>query len=80
MKRLSADGPRTSYHSLRHNWANACRDAKVSDPLMQALGGWSSNTGTAGRYGSGFSAEVLAEEIAKIQPLPNGVLDTKETE
>jgi integrase len=80
MKRLSADGPRTSYHSLRHNWANACRDAKVSDPIMQALGGWSSNTGTAGRYGSGFSAEVLAEEIAKIQPLPNGVLDTKETE
>ena len=80
MKRLSADAPRTSYHSLRHNWANACRDAKMNDPIMQALGGWSSQSGTAGRYGSEFDVAVLAEEIAKISPLSDGILDTTQQE
>jgi hypothetical protein len=45
---------------------------------MQALGGWSGNTGTAGRYGSGFSVQVLAEEIAKISPLSDGILKGSE--
>lgn len=55
-----------SFHSFRHSFEDACRDARVSKEVMDALQGHSEQ-GMSGRYGGGFSLELLAEEIRKIQ-------------
>ncbi|NFV79013.1 tyrosine-type recombinase/integrase [Magnetospirillum aberrantis] len=39
------------YHSLRHNWATAARNAGVPDEVADALGGWGSMGKSKGRKG-----------------------------
>jgi hypothetical protein len=74
VKRLNADEPRTGYHSLRHNWADACRAAKAHPGIWQQAGGWSAGGGTSGRYGSGYDVATVKEELERIEPLPVGIL------
>lgn len=74
VKRLNADEPRTGYHSLRHNWADACRAAKVHEGIMKQAGGWAGSGGTSARYGSGYDVEAVQKELERIAPLPAGIL------
>ncbi|MGR3481948.1 tyrosine-type recombinase/integrase [Salipiger marinus] len=57
--------PQTVFHSFRHNFVDACRDAKVPESIaMQIVG--HKNTKTHGGYGSGASLKVLKEEIERV--------------
>ncbi|MER8960820.1 site-specific integrase [Mesorhizobium sp. M0701] len=54
------------FHSFRHSFEDACRDAEVDSGVMNALQGHVER-GMAGRYGSGFKLERLSVEISKIR-------------
>ena len=60
-----AKGDRQSFHSLRHNFRDALREADVSRDAVLALGGWSTG-GTEELYGGGLRPSTLAREIAKL--------------
>lgn len=54
------------FHSFRHSFEDACRDAEVDSGVMNALQGHVER-GMAGRYGSGFKLERLNAEMQKIR-------------
>ena len=57
---------RNCFHSFRHTFEDACRLGRVDQSVMNALQGHSEK-GMAGRYGSAFPLEVLADEMKKIR-------------
>ncbi len=57
--------PGTVFHSFRHNFADALRKAKVEDSRAKALLGHADDSTTA-RYGHGYDAKDLAEDIARV--------------
>jgi integrase len=60
-------GRRVTFHSFRHNFRDACRNAGVSTELALALGGWSEGDNVVGNnYGAGFSITVKLDAIRKI--------------
>lgn len=65
LKSIDADQKRTSFHSFRHNYRDALREADISAERVRALGGWSSGR-TEDDYGSGLRASTLAREIEKV--------------
>ena len=54
-----------NFHSFRHTYRDAMREADIPDEKVQALGGWSSGK-TEDDYGNGFKASTLAAEVEKI--------------
>ena len=64
--RAGAKGDRQSFHSLRHTWRDALREADVSRDATLAMGGWKSG-GTEEIYGGGLRASTLTREIAKLR-------------
>jgi len=55
-----------TFHSFRHTFRDALREADLSLEKVQALGGWTSGS-TDAVYGSGLSAKTLAADIAKVK-------------
>ncbi|WP_081650534.1 site-specific integrase [Paucidesulfovibrio longus] len=55
-----------SFHSFRHSFEDACRDSSVTQEITDALQGHAQR-GMAGRYGNGFSLEVLSEAMERFQ-------------
>ncbi len=53
------------FHSFRHGFRDAMRDAGVPREVADALGGWAT-AGQGAAYGSGFSARVLAQHTDRI--------------
>ncbi len=66
LDRCGAKAPRTSFHSFRHCWADAMREAGVPRDRMRLMGGWA-GSGVDANYGSGLRPSTLAEEIAKVR-------------
>jgi integrase len=69
MKKAGASSPKTSFHSFRHCFRDALREAKLEHEIALALGGWASATGDteiAANYGRGFPIEMLKEAIDQI--------------
>ncbi|MXQ11192.1 tyrosine-type recombinase/integrase [Microvirga makkahensis] len=66
LRSAGAKRPRTSFHSFRHSYRDALREANISPERVRALGGWSSGR-TEDDYGSGLRASTLANEIEKVQ-------------
>jgi integrase len=67
--KAGADRPRTCFHSFRHNYRDALRDAGVGRELALALGGWAgaSESGeTHAMYGSGFDIQRLAQAVSSL--------------
>ena len=54
-----------AFHSFRHTFEDACRNSDISHDVMDALQGHS-QPGMSGRYGSGFSLEVLARGMERL--------------
>ncbi|GGF76951.1 hypothetical protein GCM10011332_33650 [Terasakiella brassicae] len=70
LKSIDADGDRTSFHSFRHNFRDALREADVRHEIAMLLGGWSD--GSRGKsvqmfYGKGYTMKVVLEELAKVR-------------
>jgi len=55
-----------SFHSFRHSFEDACRDSGIAQEVTDALQGHAQK-GMAGRYGNGFSLEVLSEAMWSIR-------------
>jgi integrase len=66
LEKAGAKAPKTSYHSLRHNFRDALREAQVSRDAVLALGGWKAG-GTEELYGGGLRPSTLARELAKVR-------------
>ncbi len=55
-----------SFHSFRHTFRDALRNALIHDEATRWLGGWSPLPGAQARYGDGFGFSVLEKEFAKV--------------
>lgn len=67
--RAGAIEERTSYHSFRHNFRDALREAEVTRDMAHALGGWTRGTAssdTADDYGGGYRVATLNKAIQKV--------------
>uniref|UniRef100_UPI0012EC0395 site-specific integrase n=1 Tax=Terasakiella pusilla TaxID=64973 RepID=UPI0012EC0395 len=70
LKSIDADGDRTSFHSFRHNFRDALRQADVRHEIAMLLGGWSDRSNSRASqafYGRGYSMDVVAEELGKVR-------------
>lgn len=67
LKKAQASRTGTSFHSFRHTYRDALREADVSKERAQALGGWSGSGSADELYGSGLRPSTLAKEIAKLR-------------
>lgn len=68
-RHLTSSGAKTtqtSFHSFRHNFRDALRNADVSNDRVLALGGWTRGGGAEEGYGVGVAVKGLAKEIEKI--------------
>lgn len=65
LEKAGAKRPRTSFHSFRHNYRDALREADISGERVRALGGWAGKD-TSDDYGSGLKASTLAADMAKV--------------
>ncbi|KAF0096435.1 MAG: putative Phage integrase [Puniceicoccaceae bacterium 5H] len=60
------DDKRKVFHSFRHTFKDACREAEVPGEVQEALMGHSSGK-VGDSYGRGFSMRRLFEEISKVK-------------
>ncbi len=58
---------KTTFHSFRHNFRDALRNAEVPDDIAKALGGWSTDGSAANNYGNGYFSEVLNKHLQRIE-------------
>ena len=65
--KIKAKTERTSFHSFRHSWRDAMREADVKDEVVFAMGGWSDGGATHANYGSGIKVKTRADAIAKVR-------------
>jgi integrase len=56
---------RKNFHSFRHTFRDALREAEIPQDRVRELGGWSSRN-TEDDYGSGTRPSTLAREITKV--------------
>lgn len=56
---------RRTFHSLRHNFRDAVRDADLSDGVAKVLGGWADDE-PHNQYGRGYKIEMLKAAIDKL--------------
>lgn len=66
LESVSVKRDKNAFHSFRHCFEDACRDSEVSKEVMDALQGHTEK-GMAGRYGSGYKLEKLAEAMGKLR-------------
>jgi integrase len=67
LTQIGAKTRKTSFHSFRHCFRDALRDADISTERVRALGGWTSKGGAEEIYGTGHRASTLAKEIEKLR-------------
>jgi integrase len=65
LESVGAKTHKTSFHSFRHNFEDACRAAGMPTNVMNALQGHGEE-GMAGRYGQGFDLATLNQWMRKI--------------
>lgn len=71
--KTGARSSKTCFHSFRHGFHDALREARVERDITLALGGWSSPGGSGSSasvsdaYGSGYSVTTLFEAISRVR-------------
>lgn len=65
LDKQKAKEAKTSFHSFRHNWANAMRLAGVPQERRRLIGGWK-RTATDERYGSDLPLAEIYNELSKV--------------
>lgn len=63
---LGVKTERTTFHSLRHNFRDACRDARLPDEHYKLIGGWSTGGDAESRYGRGTLIAMLKESLDQL--------------
>ena len=67
---IDASSDRTCFHSFRHGFRDATRNAQIERDVALRLGGWitgGSHSETADDYGSGYRPQVLFEAISEVR-------------
>ena len=67
--KAGAVSQKTCFHSFRHGFRDALREARIDRDIALALGGWSTASGAASvsdAYGSGYQTATLKEAIDRI--------------
>ena len=67
---VNAASDRTCFHSFRHGFRDAARNAQIDRDIALRLGGWitgGSSSLSADDYGSGFRPQVLYEAISAVE-------------
>jgi len=67
---IDASTDLTCFHSFRHGFRDACRNAQIDRDIALRLGGWitgGSASETADDYGSGYRPQVLFAAISKVR-------------
>jgi integrase len=72
LEKARAARQKTCFHSFRHCFRDALREARIDHDVALALGGWSSGGGkesveTAEAYGRGFRVTTLFEAMKQIE-------------
>ena len=72
LAKAGAAAPKTCFHSFRHCYRDALREARIPHEVALALGGWVSTNAAAdaevsSAYGRGYRAITLAEAIARVR-------------
>jgi integrase len=72
LERAGASREKTCFHSFRHCYRDALREARIDHEVALALGGWSSGSGnegseTAANYGRGYRVATLLEALEKVR-------------
>ena len=66
LQRIGVKTDKTSFHSFRHNFEDACRNGEVPPHIMDALQGHAER-GMAGRYGDGrYRLDLLKANIERV--------------
>jgi integrase len=67
LERIGAKTAKTSFHSFRHNFEDACRNGEVPPNIMDALQGHAER-GMAGRYGDGrYRMDLLKVNVERVR-------------
>src|SRR5436309_2696517 len=66
LKKAGLKTPTTSFHSFRHRFRDALREAGIASEIVQSLGGWAPSRNAEANYGSGYRARILACELDKV--------------
>lgn len=66
-KNVGITDKRIVFHSFRHTFRQACRDAQIDEEIADALMGHSSRGGTGRSYGDHYPLEPLHEAIKMIR-------------
>ena len=71
LERAGATREKTCFHSFRHCYRDALREARIDHEVALALGGWSSGNGseggeTAAAYGRGYRASTLLAAMERV--------------
>jgi integrase len=66
VQKAGAAAPKTSFHSFRHCFRDAQREAGLSPDLVRALGGWAPPGGAEELYGQGVRPRTLYEAISRL--------------
>lgn len=64
---LKIEAPGVSFHSFRHGFRDALREAGVPIDATRALGGWARSGGVEERYGQGTRPATLARWMAEVR-------------
>ncbi len=65
--KLDMDVKGVAFHSFRHNYRDALREAEIGLERVRALGGWRRDSeGEEAIYGKGLKAATLYREIEKV--------------
>lgn len=64
---IGIHSPLKPFHSFRHTFRDACREAELDEEVADALMGHTSSERTGRGYGRGFTLRVLHRAIVKIQ-------------
>ncbi len=70
--KAGADSKKTCFHSFRHGFRDALREARIDRDIALALGGWTTAGGSASvsdAYGSGYRIATLKEAIDRVSYL-----------
>ncbi|MBP7701448.1 MAG: tyrosine-type recombinase/integrase [Phenylobacterium sp.] len=71
--KAGASSSKTCFHSFRHNFRDALREARVERDIALALGGWSRPGGSGAAasvsdaYGSGYLTATLFDAISRVR-------------
>jgi integrase len=71
LQKTGAARPKTCFHSFRHNFRDALREARIDHDVALALGGWASGSGkekveVAEAYGRGFRVATLSDAMKRV--------------